>query len=147
MGSRRRGKANIQTQRAVLCHQPVTQTGTTHREGQACRQNQFGTPCSLIDAPQHRGQERHPRTQRAVFCHQPVTQTGTTHREGQACRQNQFGTPCSLIDAPQGPQRPGKAPSNSKGSVLPSASDPDRHNSQGRPGLPSESVWHPMQSY
>ena len=36
---------------------------------------------------------------------------------------------------------------NSKGSALPSVSDPDRHNSQGRPGLPSESVWHPMQSY
>ena len=25
---------------------------TTHRVGQACRQNQFGTPCSLTDAPQ-----------------------------------------------------------------------------------------------
>ena len=25
--------------------------------------------------------------------------------------------------------------------------DPDRHNSQGRPGLPSEPVWQPMQSY
>ena len=52
VASRRRGKANIQTQRAVLCHQPVTQTGTTHKEGKACRKNQFGTPCSLIDAPQ-----------------------------------------------------------------------------------------------
>ena len=26
-------------------------------------------------------------------------------------------------------------------------SDPDRHNSQGRPGLPSKSVWHSMQSH
>ena len=52
MGSRRRGKASIQTQRAVLCHQQVTQTGTTYRVGQACRQNQFSTPCSLINAPQ-----------------------------------------------------------------------------------------------
>ena len=26
-------------------------------------------------------------------------------------------------------------------------SGPDRHCSQGRPGLPSESVWHPMRSY
>ena len=25
--------------------------------------------------------------------------------------------------------------------------DPDWHNSLGRPGLPLESVWHPMQSY
>ena len=40
-----------------------------------------------------------------------------------------------------------KQHSNSKGSVLPSVSDPDWHNSQGRPGLPLESVWHPMQSY
>ena len=28
-----------------------------------------------------------------------------------------------------------------------SMGDPDWHNSLGRPGLPSESVWHPMQSY
>ena len=34
-----------------------------------------------------------------------------------------------------------------KGSVLLSVSDLDWHNSQGRPGLPLESVWHPMQSY
>ena len=33
------------------------------------------------------------------------------------------------------------------GRGLPSVSDPDRHNPQGRPGLPSESVWQPMQSY
>ena len=25
--------------------------------------------------------------------------------------------------------------------------DPDWHNSLGRPGLPSESVWHPLKSY
>ena len=31
--------------------------------------------------------------------------------------------------------------------VVQSVSDPDWHNSQGRPGLPLESVWHPMQSY
>ena len=28
-----------------------------------------------------------------------------------------------------------------------SIGDPDWLNSQGRPGLPLESVWHPMQSY
>ena len=37
--------------------------------------------------------------------------------------------------------------SNRNGSAVPSVGDPDRHNSNGRPGLPSESVWHPMQSY
>jgi len=36
---------------AVLCHQ-VTQTGITGMVHQVCRQNQFGTPCCLIDAPQ-----------------------------------------------------------------------------------------------
>ena len=28
-----------------------------------------------------------------------------------------------------------------------SIGDPDWHNSHGEPGVPSESVWHPMQSY
>ena len=37
--------------------------------------------------------------------------------------------------------------SNTNGSALPLVGDPDWHNSLGRAGLPSESVWHPMQSY
>ena len=37
--------------------------------------------------------------------------------------------------------------SNTNGSAVPSVGDPDWHNSLGRPGLPLESVWHPMQSY
>ena len=32
-------------------------------------------------------------------------------------------------------------------SVVQSVSDPDWHNSRGRPGLPLKSVWHPMKSY
>ena len=52
VGSRRRAKANIQTQMAVLCRQWVTQPGTTHLVDQVCRQNQFGTSCRLINAPQ-----------------------------------------------------------------------------------------------
>ena len=32
-------------------------------------------------------------------------------------------------------------------STVPSVGDPDWHNSQGRPGLPLESVWHSIQSY
>jgi len=34
--------------------------------------------------------------------------------------------------------------SNKNGSTVPSDGDPDWHNSQGRPGLPLESVWQPM---
>ena len=37
--------------------------------------------------------------------------------------------------------------SNTNGSAVPSVSDPGWHNSQGRPGLLLESVWHPMQPY
>ena len=40
-----------------------------------------------------------------------------------------------------------KQHSNTNGSAVPSVGDPDWHNSLGRPGLPLESVWHPMQSY
>ena len=36
---------------------------------------------------------------------------------------------------------------NRNGSAVSSVGDPDRHNSNGGPGLPSESAWHPMQSY
>ena len=36
---------------------------------------------------------------------------------------------------------------NTNGSAVPSVDDQSWHNSQGRPGLPLESVWHPMQSY
>ena len=52
MGSRRRAKATIQTQRAVLYLQSVAQTVTMHKRGQDCREEQPGTPCSPIDAPQ-----------------------------------------------------------------------------------------------
>ena len=58
MGSRRRAKAIIWTQAAVLCLQYGTRTGTIHRVGHGCRQEQLGTPCSPIDAPQ--GREMHP---------------------------------------------------------------------------------------
>ena len=37
--------------------------------------------------------------------------------------------------------------SDTNGSAVPSVGDPAGHNSPGRPSLPSESVWHPMQSY
>ena len=37
--------------------------------------------------------------------------------------------------------------SNTNVRAVPSVGDPNRHNSLGRPGLPLESVWHPMQSY
>ena len=37
--------------------------------------------------------------------------------------------------------------SNRNGSAVPSVGDPDWYNSNGEPGLPSESVWHPMPSY
>ena len=57
--SRRRAKATIQTQRAVLYFQSVAQTVTMHKGGQDWREEQPGTPCSPIDAPQ--GHEMHPR--------------------------------------------------------------------------------------
>ena len=34
---------------------------------------------------------------------------------------------------------------NTNGSAVPSVGDPDSHNSQGRPGLPLQSFWHPKQ--
>ena len=37
--------------------------------------------------------------------------------------------------------------SDTNGSAVPPVGDPDRYNPLGRPGLPLESVWHPMQSY
>ena len=59
VGSRRRVKAPIRTQRAVLCLQYMTQTGRIHKGGQDCREEQvFGVPCSPINAPQ--GHEMHP---------------------------------------------------------------------------------------
>ena len=59
MGSRRRVKATTQTQRAVLCLQPVAQTDTIHKGGQDWREEQPGTPYSPINAPQDH--EMHPR--------------------------------------------------------------------------------------
>ena len=59
VGSRRRAKASIQTQRAELYLQSVTQTVTMHKGGQDWREEQPGTPCSPIDAPQ--AHEMHPR--------------------------------------------------------------------------------------
>ena len=59
VGSRRRAKATIWTRAAVLCPQYGTRTGTIHRVGQDCRQDQLGTPCSPINVPQ--GREMHPR--------------------------------------------------------------------------------------
>ena len=58
MGRRRRVKAPIRTQRTVLCLQYVTQTGRIHKGGQDCREEQFGTPCSPINALQ--GHEMYP---------------------------------------------------------------------------------------
>ena len=57
-GSRRRVKATIQTQAAVLCPQHGTQTGRIYKGGQDCREEQPGTPCSPINALQ--GHEMHP---------------------------------------------------------------------------------------
>ena len=37
--------------------------------------------------------------------------------------------------------------SSTNGSAVPSVGDPGGHNSQRRPGLPLESVWHPVQPY
>ena len=51
-------KAAIQTQRAVLCLQCVTQTDTIHKGGQDWREEQPGTPCSPNNAPQDH--EMHP---------------------------------------------------------------------------------------
>ena len=59
VGSRRRAKATIQTQRAVLYLQAVAQTFTMHKGGQDWREEQPGTPCSPIDVPQCH--EMHPR--------------------------------------------------------------------------------------
>ena len=59
VGNRRRAKATIQTQRAVLYLQSVAQTVTMYKGGQDWREEQPGTPCSPIDAPQ--GHEMHPR--------------------------------------------------------------------------------------
>ena len=50
VGSRRRVKATIQTQRAELCLQCVTQTDTIHKGSQDWREEQPGTPCSPINA-------------------------------------------------------------------------------------------------
>ena len=58
VGSRRRVKATIWTQAAVLCPQYGTQTGRIHKGGQDCREEQPGTPCSPINALQ--GHEMHP---------------------------------------------------------------------------------------
>ena len=58
MGSRRRAKATIQIQRAVLYLQSVALTVTMHKGGQDRREEQPGTLCSPIDAPQ--GHEMHP---------------------------------------------------------------------------------------
>ena len=58
VGSRRWVKATIQTQRAVLCLQYVTQIDTIHKGGQDWREEQPGTPCSPINAPQDH--EMHP---------------------------------------------------------------------------------------
>ena len=58
VGSRRRVKATIWTQAAVLCPQHGTQTGRIHKVGQDCREEQPGTPCSPINALQ--GHEMHP---------------------------------------------------------------------------------------
>ena len=58
MGSRRRAKATIWTQAALLCPQYGTQTGRIHKGGQDCREEQSGTPCSPINALQ--GHEMHP---------------------------------------------------------------------------------------
>ena len=58
VGSRRRVKAPIRTQRAVPCLQYVTQNGRIHKGGQDCREKQPGNPCSPINALQ--GHEMHP---------------------------------------------------------------------------------------
>ena len=52
-------KATIQTQRAVLCLQCVTQTDTIHKGGQDWCEEQPSTPCSPINTPQDH--EMYPR--------------------------------------------------------------------------------------
>ena len=59
VGSQRWDKASIWTQAAVLCPQYGTCTGTIHKVGHGCRQEQPGTPWSPINAPQ--GREMDPR--------------------------------------------------------------------------------------
>ena len=58
VGSRRRAKATILSQAAVLCPQYGTQTGRIHKGGQDCHEKQPGTPCRLSNALQ--GHEMHP---------------------------------------------------------------------------------------
>ena len=58
VGSQRQAKATIWTQAAVLCPQHGTQTGTIHKGGQDCHEEQPGTPCSPINAL--RAHEIHP---------------------------------------------------------------------------------------
>ena len=45
-------KATIQTQKAVLYLQCVTQTDTIHKGGKNWREEQPSTPCSPTNAPQ-----------------------------------------------------------------------------------------------
>ena len=49
----------LMPQRAVPCFQCVTQTDTIRKEGQDWREEQPGTPCSPINAPQD--YSMHPR--------------------------------------------------------------------------------------
>ena len=58
VGGRRWAKATIWTQAAVLCPQYGTCTGTIHKVGHGCHQEQPGPPMSFINAPQ--GREMHP---------------------------------------------------------------------------------------
>ena len=55
VGSRRRAKATIWTQAAVLCPQYGTQTGRIHKGGQDCREEQPGSPINALQ-----GHEMHP---------------------------------------------------------------------------------------
>ena len=59
VGSRRRVKATIQTQRAVLCLQCATQTDPINKGSQDWCEEQPGTPCSPINA--HQDHEMNPR--------------------------------------------------------------------------------------
>ena len=59
VGSQRQANVAILTQAAVLCLQYGTRTGTIHRVNQNWCEEQLGTPCSPINAPQDR--EMHPR--------------------------------------------------------------------------------------
>ena len=51
-------KATIQIQRAVLCLQYATQTDAIHKGGHDWREEEFGAPCSPINALQDH--EMHP---------------------------------------------------------------------------------------